>query len=627
MLRNRLAGKLPKTIKRFRGKFLSPSYRKLSTVIKRFRGKFLDPIRHRLSKNVKRLRIKFLSPSYQRWIERNSPETSDLSLIADAEKPISVLLPVYRLGSGERWKLRQSIRSVLAQHYPQWQLCVASDVSSASGVQSVLKTLGCADHRVTITVCKQNNEATVANAALSLATGEFMALLACGDEMAPNALYEAVRHLQKSPKTDFIYTDEDRITRGGKRKHPFFKPDWSPDYFQAYPEACCSGIYRTALVRQLEGFRDRYSGAYSWDLSLRAAEQANGIHHIAKVLYHRRTRFGPGHVGFDSVTKGDRSGKISQQVLQSAIDRSDYPGSVERLSKRPLLFRVRRHIVDEPLVSILIPSAGVCLDIKGNRTCLLVQCINSIRQLSTYQNIEIIVVDGKDISTETIAAIKGDDLTVVHDNRPFNFSARMNLAAQSASGDILLMLNDDIEVITPDWIESMLGLAQQKNIGVVGAKLLYPNQRLQHAGVLVLAGIPTHAFHRGRSTQKGYHYSNVVTRNYIGVTGACLMMRRALFEKLSGFDEDFPLNYNDVDLCLRAHQAGYRNVFTPHAALVHYESISRGKKSSPSTIAQLRQKFEGSTFMLNDPYYNPNLSYLRPFFQLAWPEEDQRRNV
>lgn len=610
-------------IKRLRGKLLSPIYRKLSKAAKRLRGKLLSPISRKLSRIAKRFQVKFLSYSYRKWIIQKAHTSNDLSRLANENIQFSVLLPIEKLSAGERWKLRQSIRSVLAQRYSHWQLCIASHTSAASRVQSVLKSLDClADSRIVVTTSEQKSGAIVANAALSSATGEFVTLLAGGDEIAPSALYEVAWHLQRSPQTDLIYTDEDCITYWGQRKRPFFKPDWSPDYFHAYPNACRSSWYRTDLLRRLNGFRDRYNSAHSWDLSLRAAEQANSIHHLAKVLYHRRISVSGRRNGLNA-----QSAQVAQQVLQSALDRSDYPGSVELISKRPVLFRVRRQILNEPLISILIPSAGVYAEVKGDRTCLLVQCIRSIRQRSTYQNIEIIVVDGQDISAETLAAIQADDLKVVHDDQPFNFSTRMNLAAQHAKGDFLLMLNDDIEVITPDWIESLLEFAQQTDIGMVGAKLLYPDRRLQHAGVVVLSGIPTHAFHKGRSSQKGYHYSNIITRNYIGVTGACLMMRRSLFEELNGFDENFPSNFNDVDLCLRAYQAGYRSVFTPHAVLIHYESISRGKSSNPSDLARLRQKFSGASFMERDPYYNPNLSYLRPFFQLAWPEENQQRHV
>ncbi|MEM9165354.1 MAG: glycosyltransferase family 2 protein, partial [Cyanobacteria bacterium P01_F01_bin.4] len=458
--------------------------------------------------------------------------------------------------------LIKAIESVLVQRYPQWQLCLADDVSTANHIRPLLAQYAAQDARIQVVYLAQNGGISAAtNAALDIAAGEFIALLDHDDELSPNALYEVAKHLQQCPDTDFIYTDEDQITPAGKRQIPFFKPDWSPDYLHACMYVCHLSVYRTSLVRQLGGFRSEYDGAQDWDLALRVAAQTDRIHHIPKVLYHWRTL--PTSMASGELAK-PWAYESAQKSLQDMLDRSPYPGWVE-LGPKTGYFRVRRHIQGNPLMSIIIPSAGEVLATSAQRTCLLQQCLDSIYQLSTYQNYEIVVVDGYDIPESVLQAIQSPRLNLVRCDRPFNFAERMNLGAKAAQGSVLLMLNDDTQVLTPDWLELMLELAQQDSIGAVGAKLLYPNGRIQHAGVLILDGNPTHAFLNGSGRHEGYYCSNLVNRNYLGVTGACLMIRRAVFEELKGFDEAFGLNYNDVDLCLRAHQAGYRNVVTPYA--------------------------------------------------------------
>ncbi|NER79463.1 MAG: glycosyltransferase family 2 protein [Leptolyngbya sp. SIO1D8] len=561
---------------------------------------------------IQRFQSKFFSISYAQWLQQTEQSVTE-SAISDGPL-ISILVPIYNVD--QTW-LIQAIESVLRQTYSHWQLCLADDASTANHIRPILDRYANQDSRIQVVFCSQNGGISAAtNAALALATGEFIALLDHDDELALNALHEVAKHLQKHPETDFIYTDEDHITPQGQRHRPFFKPDWSPDYFHACMYTCHLGVYRTSLVQQIGGFRSEYDGAQDWDLVLRITEQTKKIHHIPKVLYHWRTLQ-------TSAASGEQAKpwayQAAQRALQDMVDRSQYPGWVESYPERPGFFRVRRHIQHKPLVSIVIPSAGTELKIGTQQVCLLEQCLQSIRHSSTYQNFEIILVDGYDIPEAILESIQAPDLKLVRCDQPFNFSQRMNLGAKAAKGEMLLMLNDDMKVVTPDWIESMLELAQQKEIAAVGAKLLFPNGRLQHAGVVILAGNPSHAFYNGAGQFAGYYCSNIVTRNYLGVTGACLMMRKSVFEELGGFDESFPLNYNDVVLCLQAHQAGYRNVFTPFAELIHYESVSRETKLKPGELERLHSYFEDTDYMLNDPYYNPNLSMLRPHFQLAWP--------
>ena len=565
---------------------------------------------------VQRLQSRLSTPSYDQWLQQVQPTTPLLEhLLAHQDGLlISVLVPVYNV---EQSWLRKAITSVLTQTYPNWQLCLADDASTANHIRPILEEYTQQDARIHVVYCSQNGGISAAtNAALEMAKGEFIALLDHDDELAPNALYEVASCLHQYPDADFIYTDEDQITPTGERRYPFFKPDWSPDYFHACMYTCHLGVYRTDLVRKIGGFRSEYDGAQDWDLVLRITEKTSKIYHIPQVLYHWR-----------SIPTSAASGtqakpwayQAAQSALQDMLDRSSYAGWVEP-GPGPGFFRVRRHIQNNPLVSILIPSAGTETKIGWKKVCLLEQCLQSICTVSTYRNFEIIVVDGYDIPDAILKRIQALDIKLIRCDQPFNFSQRMNLGADAACGDILLMLNDDMEVVTPNWIEAMLELAQQQEIAAVGAKLLFPNGDLQHAGVMILAGNPTHASYKRAKRSEGYYKSTVVNRNYLGVTGACLMMRKAVFVALNGFDESFPFNYNDVDLCLRAHQAGYRNVFTPYAELIHYESVSRRKGVHQDELKHLHDRFKDTTYMMNDPYYNPNLSTSGPYFQLAWPK-------
>ncbi|MEM8805750.1 MAG: glycosyltransferase family 2 protein [Cyanobacteria bacterium P01_G01_bin.38] len=564
---------------------------------------------------LQRLKLKLKSPRYFQWIHRieQIEQGSQIAPVESSWPLISILMPVYNVEA--RWLIK-AVESVLAQRYPRWQLCLADDVSTVDHIRPLLARYAAQDDRIQVVYLAQNSGISAAtNAALDIAKGEFIALLDHDDELAPNALYEIAKCWQQFPDIDFIYTDEDQITPAGKRQLPFFKPDWSPDYLHACMYVCHLSVYRVSLVRQLGGFRGEYDGAQDWDLALRVAAQTDRIHHIPKVLYHWRTL--PTSMASGELAK-PWAYEAAQRSLQDMLNRSPYPGWVEPGAKTGY-FRVRRHIQGTPLVSIIIPSAGAVLKKSHPPLCLLQQCLDSIYQLSTYQNYEIVVVDGDDIPESVLKAIQGPKLSLVRCDRPFNFAERMNLGVKAAQGSVLLMLNDDTQVLTPDWIESMLELAQQSAIAAVGAKLLFPNGHIQHAGVLILDGNPTHAFWNGSGRHEGYYCSNLVNRNYLGVTGACLMIRRAVFEELNGFDEAFALNYNDVDLCLRAYQAGYRNVVTPYAQLIHYESVSRGRKADPEALAMLHARYAGMGYLQNDPYYNPNLSVANPHFQLAWP--------
>ncbi|MGI0489606.1 glycosyltransferase family 2 protein [Pantanalinema rosaneae CENA516] len=557
--------------------------------------------------------------TYQKWVAQHHLSRLDL-LTAQGEmalwalRPIfSVIMPVYNV---EAVWLEKAIQSVRNQIYPDWELCIADDASTQPHIRQILTRYSNLDSRIKVVFRETTgNIVAASNSALELATGDYIALLDHDDELAINALFEAAKLINQHPDADFIYSDEDKINPNGQRCDPFFKPDWSPEYFHSCMYTCHLGVYRTRLIQEIGGFRPGYDGSQDYDLVLRVVEKTQQIYHIPKILYHWR-------VIPTSVTSGEEAKPwayiAARKALQDMLDRSPYPGRVEE-TERAGFHRIRREIMGNPKVSIIIPSAarGTIATATGD-CCMLENCLRSIRDRSTYTNIEIVVVDGYDIPAPILERIAAPDLHLVRCADPFNFSQRINLGASEATGDFLLVLNDDVEVITPDWLESMLEFAQQTEIGAVGAKLLFPDGKIQHTGVMVLGGNPGHAFYGFDGDHPGYFCSNIVNRNYLAVTGACLMLRRELFLQLNGMDEGFPNNYNDVDLCLKIHQAGYRNLVTPYVQLIHYESSSRKPGLQPQEWENLDNKWRSYLHSLKgDPYYNPNLSNHHVTFDLT----------
>lgn len=547
--------------------------------------------------------------SYQRWIIKNDLTKKDIAEVHrqleewDLHPKFSVIMPVYNV---EAELLEKAIESVRNQIYPEWELCIADDASPKAHIRSVLTYYSKLDPRIKVVFRTENGHISAAsNSALELATGDYIALLDHDDELAIDALFENAKLINSHPDADFIYSDEDKIDTKGNRFAPCFKPDWSPEYFYATMYTCHLGVYRTSIIREIGGFRSEYDGSQDYDLGLRVVEKAENIYHIPKILYHWRTIPTSAASGSQAKPWAYIAG---QKALQAMLERSPYPGRVEETAN-PGIYRVRRDIIGQPLISIIIPSAGTTINTPKGSLCILENCIHSIQQLSTYRNYEIIVVDGYDIPEATLQAISAPNLHLVRCAEPFNFSARINKGAVKAKGEFLLLLNDDTEVITSDWLKSMLELAQQKKIGAVGAKLFFLNGTIQHVGVMIIDGNPIHAFYGFEGEHPGYFCSNIVNRNYLAVTGACLMMRQELFQQLGGLDEDLSLNYNDVDLCLKAYKAGYRNVVTPLAQLIHYESASRQKGLKPRELEQLNHKWkEDFKTWGKDPYYNLNLS-------------------
>jgi GT2 family glycosyltransferase len=523
---------------------------------------------------------------------------------------ISVIVPVYNV---EEKYLRPCLDSVLRQTYPHWELCVADDASPSPHVRAILDDYAAKDPRVKVVHRPVNgNISAASNSALEVATGSYIALLDHDDELAEHALHAMAAAIMADPSRDMIYSDEDKMTPAGKRLDPFFKPDWSPEYFLACMYTCHLGVYRTSLVRNIGGWRSAFDSAQDYDLVLRIVGAGAKIHHIPDVLYHWRTI--PQSTAANSGAKPEAYDRARAALLEH-INATGRPGRVMPGPSEGF-HRVRFDIKGTPRVSVLIPSACRQIEISGRRTWLALECVSSIRRLSTYPDIEIILSDNANMSPELADALEPYNVRVEPFTEPFNFSRKMNAAAAVSTGDHLILLNDDTEVISPDWVESMLEFSQQPEIGAVGAQLLFPNDTQQHNGVNVLDGNPGHPFYGSPADHPGYFFSSAVHRNWSAVTGACLMTRKDVYNEVGGFSEDFPLNYNDVDYCLKVTETGRRVVHVPYAKLYHHESVSK----VGTDIAELNAfKERWAAKIPRDPYYNPNLTLQTSDFRIRVP--------
>lgn len=565
--------------------------------------------------------------AYDRWRRHYAPRTSDYERLAEAVaifpyKPlISIVTPVYNTPESF---LRAAIDSVIAQIYPNWELCLADDASTAPHVRAMLQDYLAKDNRIKVTFREENGHiACCSNTALELATGEFVALLDHDDLLTPDALYEIALLLNQHPEADMIYSDEDKIDDQGEFTDPAFKPGWAPDSFLCRMYTCHLGVYRRDLVNQIGGFRPGYEGSQDYDLVLRFTEQTNRIFHIPKVLYHWR-------IHTDSIahsaTAKPYAYEASQRAIEEALERRGELGQVIEVPDHPGHYLVRYQITDCKLVSIIIPTRDLAE--------MLDHCLASIFLQSTYPNYEVIVIDNGSVEAETHAVLKKWQTQEPERFRshpldiPFNYSKLNNFAVQKAKGEFLLFLNNDISVITPDWITAMVEQAQRPSIGAVGALLLYPDNTIQHAGVVLgIAAATGHSHKHFPADAFGYLGQIVSICNYAAVTGACLMCRRDVFNAVNGFEEMLAVGYNDIDLCLKFLEKGLKNVYLPHVKLYHYESKSRGQDISEEKQARFFQetawmKQRWSDWMKRDPFYNPNLTTKHQNYQIRDPKEE-----
>jgi O-antigen biosynthesis protein len=552
-----------------------------------------------------------LNRQYRIWLSRHASSLERLrqlrerALALPYRPRISIVTPVYNVE--DRW-LRRTVESVRRQVYENWELCLVDDASSDSHVWPILDAAARQDPRIKALRLEQNaGIAGASNAGLRLATGEFVGFLDHDDELYPEALFEVAQVLAEAPETDVVYSDEDKIAPDGRRIDPFFKPDWSPDLLSAMNYTCHFSVYRRSLVQALGGLRAGLDGSQDWDLILRASERTSRIAHVPRILYGWRQVAGSAAA---SVTAKRHAYEAGVSALREALARRRLDGSVEMIA--PGRYRVRYALRGSPKVSVIVPVR--------DRVELTRQCIATIESKTAYRNFEIVIVDNGSIEETTLAYFRtlAARHRVVRDDRPFNYSAVNNLGVRHATGEYLLFLNNDTEAVGSEWMEEMLGHAQRDEVGAVGARLLYPDRRIQHAGVFLMGTVQAvagHAFrHLPESTGAYFHFAHV-TRNVSAVTGACMMVRRRVFEEVGGFDERIRVAFNDVDLCLRIRERGYLIVYAPGATLIHHESASR-KALHPAEDEHLVRERWADVLERGDQYYNPNLTRWREDYGL-----------
>lgn len=567
---------------------------------------------------------------YVRWIAQYDTMTAPRrqEILADIESwqahpAISVVMPVY---DPPVQFLREAIDSVLAQIYPHWELCVADDASTDPKVREMLADYARRDSRIRVTYRPQNGHIVKAgNSALAIATGDFVALLDQDDLLSDHALFEVARAIRNHPGAGVIYSDEDRISDSGRRFSPCFKPDFNYEMLLGRNMMSHLGVYRRTLLQEIGGLKAGMEGAQDYDLVLRCIERLDPaqVIHIPKVLYHRRV-----HGGSTAASVDEKPDVLTAGVraVNDHLERT-CPGATAELQSDGCHYRIRFPLPSPaPKVSIIIPTR--------NAYELVRVCLSTLFEKTRYPDFEVIVVDnGSDepaLLDYLAGLVRAGKITVLRDDSPFNFAALNNRAVAQSAGEYVLLLNNDIEIIEPDWLAEMVSVAARPGVGAVGARLWYPDRTLQHGGVILgLGGVAGHAHYRLAAGHRGYFGRAVLLQCFSAVTAACLLIRRAIFDEVGGFDEkDLKVAYNDVDFCLKIVQAGYRNVWTPQAQLIHHESATRGNDLAPekrdrvhSEVRFMRQKW--GDLLSRDPAFNINLSLDDSNFVLGDAPRDQ----
>ena len=572
-------------------------------------GRGLNPVHNFVKAKIHKAKI---TTSYHNWIKIFDELTPQIrqdinrKMAAFSRSPlISVIMPVYN--PKPEW-LEQAIESVRNQIYPHWELCIADDCSTDQRIHRILEKYAKTDPRIKIIFRDTNGHiASASNSALALAIGDFVALLDHDDKLPEHALCAVAEAINRNPDVRLLYSDWDFIDGNGIRHPGYFKPDFNYELLLAQNCVSQLGVYSRELICSLGGFRTGFDGSQDYDLALRvvAAIPRKQIVHIPRILYHWRTH---------SRSVSNASSEMCYAAARRAVAdhlQSLGGGTVGAAPENPMFNRIKFPLpATLPLVSLIICTR--------DQLSLLSIAVESIRKLSTYPNYEIVIIDNGSQDRDTLLFLNSlslqNRIRVIRDDSPFNYSRLNNSGVAHSRGELVCLLNNDIEVLTPDWLEEMASFAIKPDVGAVGARLWYPNGTLQHGGVIVgFGGVADHAHHRLPKGHSGYFGRAVVHQELSAVTGACLMVRRKLFDAVGGLDEQLAVAFNDVDFCLRLKAAGYRNIWTPFAELIHHESASRGLDNNPEKIARFRKEKNfmymrwGKTIE-QDPFYSPNLS-------------------
>ncbi len=542
---------------------------------------------------------------------------------------ISIVMPVYEVEEG---LIREAIESVLSQLYENWELCIADDCSKSPHIKKVLNEYKKKDKRIKVTFRRKNGHISeCSNSALKLATGEFIALLDNDDIIPEHALYMVVNEINEYPDVDMIYSDEDKLDpETGARFDPYFKSDWNPDLFYSQNMFSHLGVYRKSIIDKIKGFRKGYEGSQDYDLALRCLPHTSDkkVRHIPHVLYHWRAIEGSTAATLDNKSYCVDAGR---RALQDYLNNLSITAKVEEAKVDSCHHVVWPIPEEQPKIALIIPTK--------NAIDLVRQCVESIVEKTTYKNYEIVIVNNNSDEQESLdyfdSLEKDGIVTLLHYNEPFNFSAINNYAVENTESELLAFVNNDIEIMEANWLDEMVAHALRPEIGAVGAKLYYPDGTVQHGGVLLGMGayvnaVASHLFHRFTRDNPGYFCRAQLVQNLSAVTAACMVMRREVFNEVGGYNEkNLAVAFNDVDLCLKVRDKGYRIIWTPHAELYHHESATRGAEDTP----EKKKRFEGerkymrdmwSDIIDNDPYYNPNLELAEGRFLLSFPPRVKR---
>ena len=563
--------------------------------------------------------------SYAEWIaEVEQPALAPASeqareMAAWRFKPgVSVITPTYNTPAH---LLRECLDSVLAQTYPHWELCIADDASTQPEVRKVIEEYAARDSRVRVYWRERNGHISLAsNSAIDLATGEFIALLDHDDTLAPHALYAVVRAIQARPGAQLVYSDEDKLDAEGQRCDPYFKPDGSPDLMRSQNYISHLGVYRRELVESVGRFREGYEGSQDYDLLLRClacVSDPADVLHVPEVLYHWRKTEGSTAAAHEQKPYATEAARRALQEHADACSTGVKVGVIA-----PGLYRHRWPIPDPaPVVSLIVPTRD---SLEVLRTC-----IESIIQRTTYPHYEILVVDNQSSEPETLEYLEAlpyrhaGRVRVLRHDQPFNYSAINNYAVRHAQGSVIGLVNNDVEVISPEWLTEMTSHAVRPEIGCVGAKLYYPDDTIQHAGVVLgVGGVAGHSHKYFDRNHDGYFSRLRVVHNVSAVTGAVLIVRKDLFNAVGGLDaEHLHVAFNDVDLCLKVREAGFLNLWTPFAELYHHESKTRGADATPAKQQRFKRECDvmrkrWRTALIADPFYSPNLTLAREDYSL-----------
>ena len=590
------------------GKGISFFWRKYHFLVppkmwKKYFNDFKNRVRHRDTYSTYN---PYNQSDYNKWLLKVEEQEKEEKIINLKYKPlISLLIPVYNIG---KKYLFECIDSILNQTYQNFEICLVDDCSTNEETKEALKELETRDERIKVKYRKENGHISrTTNDALAMAKGEFVGLIDNDDTITPNALYEVVKVLNKDKTIDMIYSDEDKLDLNGRRCEPTFKSDFAPDSLLSNNYICHFTVLRKSIMDKIGGERVGFEGAQDFDLFLRFTEKTDKIYHIPKILYHWRMVKGSTSMVIDNKSYALERGR---KAVEEALERRHIKGTVS-IAEGGAYYYIEYEPVGNPMISIIIPTR--------NHSDITKKCIDSIYEKSTYKNFEVVLVDNQSDEQALFDLIEKykkehKNFRVVEANMEFNYSRINNTAVDTCKSDYILLLNNDTEVITPNWLELLVGYASQKHVGAVGAKLLYPDNTIQHGGVILgIGGIANHAFLNYDRDELVFGARISVPYNYAAVTAACLMVSKKKYKEVGGLEEDLKVAFNDVDFNIKLLKKGYYNVFVPMVELYHHESKSRGLDDNPEKYQRflfeneyMHKKWDD--IIKNDPFYNPNYS-------------------